>query len=262
MPALTVPPEAAPSMIMGCLTLFVSLYTLTYPHQPILTALHLLLAIPALYFFWTHAFGAIITPNAGVDIGLAVEGLYRRVLESCFVGVGDMYPPVWVNIKTGEKLPLPRMVGGRVAYTFDLLTLIWGTSWWKGFVWDWTTGTVITTQPSEEEGRSHFLKCSLISFIIQHFVMDIFDYILQLAATNPSLPDPISTCILPMHIQCLYAFVLCGLTALTITVPATYILIICVSLGSSPSCWPPMFDSPFEATSLVDFWTNRWHAIF
>lgn len=35
-----------------------------------------------------------------------------------------------------------------------------------------------------------------------------------------------------------------------------------VSLGSHPESWPPMFDSPFTASSLADFWTRRWHAIF
>ncbi|KAF8601559.1 hypothetical protein BDV93DRAFT_545840 [Ceratobasidium sp. AG-I] len=26
--------------------------------------------------------------------------------------------------------------------------------------------------------------------------------------------------------------------------------------------WPPLFDQPLEATSLRDFWSNRWHAVF
>lgn len=26
--------------------------------------------------------------------------------------------------------------------------------------------------------------------------------------------------------------------------------------------WPPLFDQPLHATSLRDFWSNRWHAVF
>ncbi|KAJ6577219.1 membrane bound O-acyl transferase family-domain-containing protein [Mycena capillaripes] len=30
----------------------------------------------------------------------------------------------------------------------------------------------------------------------------------------------------------------------------------------SPSDWPPIFDAPWRATSLTDFWAARWHQIF
>ncbi|KAF7330433.1 MBOAT-2 domain-containing protein [Mycena venus] len=33
-------------------------------------------------------------------------------------------------------------------------------------------------------------------------------------------------------------------------------------LGQSPSQWPPIFDAPWLATSLTEFWAARWHQIF
>ena len=51
-------------------------------------------------------------------------------------------------------------------------------------------------------------------------------------------------------------------SALGILISYTILSIICVALGSPPSTWPPIFTSPFSATSLGDFWSHRWHAIF
>ncbi|KIM29930.1 hypothetical protein M408DRAFT_328389 [Serendipita vermifera MAFF 305830] len=36
--------------------------------------------------------------------------------------------------------------------------------------------------------------------------------------------------------------------------------LICVGLlGHNPESWPPIFDHPWRATSLADFWGRRWH---
>ncbi|ETW78170.1 hypothetical protein HETIRDRAFT_479381 [Heterobasidion irregulare TC 32-1] len=32
--------------------------------------------------------------------------------------------------------------------------------------------------------------------------------------------------------------------------------------GQQPEQWPPMFDEPWRATSLADFWGKRWHQMF
>jgi hypothetical protein len=36
--------------------------------------------------------------------------------------------------------------------------------------------------------------------------------------------------------------------------------LVCVGLlGHNPASWPPLFDEPWLATSLADFWGKRWH---
>ena len=32
-------------------------------------------------------------------------------------------------------------------------------------------------------------------------------------------------------------------------------------LGQDPAQWPPLFDAPWRATSLTDFWGRRWHQL-
>jgi len=42
-----------------------------------------------------------------------------------------------------------------------------------------------------------------------------------------------------------------------------YMSAICVGLDlTSTSPWPPLFDSPLLATSIQDFWNNRWHHVY
>jgi len=40
------------------------------------------------------------------------------------------------------------------------------------------------------------------------------------------------------------------------TIPAILVL------GQDPAQWPPVFDAPWRATSLSDFWGRRWHQWF
>ena len=35
-----------------------------------------------------------------------------------------------------------------------------------------------------------------------------------------------------------------------------------ILLGQDPAQWPPLFDAPWRATSLGDFWGRRWHQFF
>lgn len=32
-------------------------------------------------------------------------------------------------------------------------------------------------------------------------------------------------------------------------------------LGQHPTSWPPIFDNPFAASSLAEFWAKRWHQV-
>jgi hypothetical protein len=259
----SVPPEAQVPFTVGCLLLTTSLFTLTYTRNPFLTALRVGLAVPTAYYFWEHGYGPIKMPHAGIEVGVALDAVYGivRVFESCVVGLWDDYPPVWVRVSDGQRLPLPTTIGGRFAYALDLLTSVRGTSWFNGVVWDWASKGVVYTRPTETS-RFRFVMKGLRTLVLLHFFVDCVDTILEMAASNASLSHPITDASLPLYRQCLYAFAVCSMTACAITLSNTYISTIMVAFGSHPSSWPPMFNSPFHATSLQDFWTHRWHALF
>jgi hypothetical protein len=76
----------------------------------------------------------------------------------------------------------------------------------------------------------------------------------------PQARYPITT--LSPLFQIYYAICVCMMTALSMNIPYTALSIGAVALGSPTAGWPPLFDDPFQATSLQAFWTHKWHASF
>jgi hypothetical protein len=278
-PGILVPPDAHLSITIGLLLLVTIIFTLTSPegttqssHQQ--TYLRLALAMPALYAFYDFAFGPHIGPNAAVETGLAVVGVYgiMRVLETAVVPLllpKDM-PPRWIRTSTGEAYPPPTTLPGRIAYAVDLATSLRGTSWFADTHWDWAPASLTVLNPERTITRSRYILRRLKSLCLHILVLDLLDTLnksqrwshppvdTKLPSWNPAYP--ITSRSVPL--QLILALSVCVGTVLSITVPQMLISIIAVSLGNSPASWPPMFADPLAARSLQDFWSVRWHAIF
>ncbi|KAH7329810.1 membrane bound O-acyl transferase family-domain-containing protein [Rhizoctonia solani] len=264
-PGLLVPPEANIHLTIGIHFLLVSLYTLTITSRPRTFALvRFAFGIPAGYIFYLYAFYPYETPTRGVDIGLAVVGLYgiMRVLDTCIVDllVGVHTPPRWVV--DGKVLPLPTTFFGRLGYSIDYLLSLRGTSIFKNTTWDWITPSTKRRMPSPATPRMTFLASASWSLFKQYLVYDALDTLNKSRLWDNQLPHPITDGGLGVLEQLAFAFSVCAGTALSISFPATLVAIFAVACGAPVEAWPPMFDAPFSAVSLADFWTRRWHSLF
>lgn len=266
-PGLELPTGAVLSLNFGILLLFFLTFTQTYPESRTLPYLRLLLAIPSLYFFWDHGFGDYETDRRMGYVGISCNALYgfMRVIDLCFVGFWHREMPMLVRHggeKDGEPIPMPTTLLGRLAYSFDLLTSVRGPSMFSDRRWNWTPSAIVKHM-RKPVTRREFLVSNVKFFLGVYLVVDLFETMQETHAFDtrhmyPVTGDPS----LGFLSQCFYAFFVCVGTALGILISYTILSIICVALGSPPSTWPPIFTSPFSATSLGDFWTHRWHAIF
>ncbi|QRW25196.1 short chain dehydrogenase [Rhizoctonia solani] len=264
-PGLLVPPEANIHLTIGIHFLLAALYTLTITSHPrAFTLVRIVLGIPAGYIFYLYAFYPYETPTRGVDIGLAVVGLYgiMRVIDTCIVDllVGVHTPPRWVV--DGKVLPLPTSFFGRLGYSIDYLLSLRGTSIFKNTTWDWIVPSTKRRMPSPKTSRLVFLASASWSLFKQYLIYDALDTLNKSRIWDNRLPHPITDGGLNIFEQLTFAFSVCAGTALSISFPATMVAIFAVACGAPVEAWPPMFDAPFSAVSLADFWTRRWHSLF
>lgn len=138
-----------------------------------------------------------------------------------------------------------------------------GASWFEDTVWDWAVPAVAleASKPkTPKSSRAQFLRSRLFTLAAQYIALDIFDT-LNHTRTWDSNPHPITS--LPWPQQLLFSFSVCACTALQVTIPGTVYSLLFVPLGSTPTAWQtPLFDHPFSASSLQDFWSHRWHTVF
>ncbi|KAG9076621.1 hypothetical protein FS749_011567 [Ceratobasidium sp. UAMH 11750] len=264
-PGLLVPPEANLVLTIGIHFLILALYTLTITSHPRTLALvRIVLCGPATYAFWIYAFHPFIAPRRSVETGLAVVGMYgiMRVVDTCLVDlvVGVHSPPRWVV--DGKVAPLPTTFLGRLGYAVDYLFSLRGTSMFKNTTWDWIAPSTKRRLPSPSTPRSVFIRNAAWSLFKQYIVLDALDTLNKSRIWDTTLAHPVTDGGLSILQQLAFAFSVCAGTALSISIPATLVAILSVACGAPVEAWPPMFDAPFSAVSLADFWTRRWHSLF
>lgn len=264
-PGLLLPPESNPPLIIGIHLLLAAIYTLSITSYPrTFAAVRVALCLPAGYLFYVYAFYPYETYRRGVDTGLAVVGLYgiMRVIDTALVDliVGVHAPPRWVV--DGKVAPLPTTFSGRCAYAIDYMYSLRGTSIFKNTTWDWIAPSTKRRLPSPDTPKSVFLPSALWSLFKQYLVYDALDTLNKSRIWDTRLPHPVTNGGLNIPEQLAFAFSVCAGTALSISIPATMVAIGSVACGAPVEGWPPMFDAPFSAVSLADFWTRRWHSLF
>jgi hypothetical protein len=145
-------------------------------------------------------------------------------------------------------------------WSVDLLLSMRGTSFFANTHWDFVPAALIDKK--YDKPRWTFVRNQLVSLLVQAVLMDFFDTTAQ-TQTWPTLPRaryPITT--LSPLFQIYYAVCVCVMTALSMNINYTALSLCAVALGSPAAGWPPLFDEPFHATSLQEFWTHNWHASF
>ncbi|KAL5483442.1 hypothetical protein ACEPAI_8673 [Sanghuangporus weigelae] len=263
-PGFLVPLPSYPSVAGGFLLLCICIFTLTSPpmYQTQSTLIRLALVPPAVWLFWNFGFETSYNPpGAQVAVGMAVVGLYgvMRIIDTSIVTLIDRVIPFWVHKPTGKVLPTPTSMKDRLAFTIDYATSLRGTSYFSDRHWNWVPTPLIRCA-TKNLSRPEFLMRSLRSIVLQYFILDVLDSINKSRKWDAANRFPITSLSIPEQI--LFSISVCVGTTLPIIIMHEVVASVAVALGSSPASWPPMFDRPFHSTSLADFWSRRWHAIF
>jgi hypothetical protein len=147
----------------------------------------------------------------------------------------------------------------RLLFAVDLSTSLRGLSWVRGRRFNWCPYSVSSRQ-AVGLSRATFFKQTAILLVISLLIMDIVSTIDQSRVWRTDIMYPVTT--QPLHVQLLASLAL-GLNTLGL-MDITQILgsSVAVALGSAPESWVPMFNAPFLAEGLADFWSWRWHSLF
>ncbi|KLO12329.1 hypothetical protein SCHPADRAFT_915677 [Schizopora paradoxa] len=263
-PGFLVPVEAYPSFLAGFALLFVSIYTFTIKANTAGCALIRFAFAPlAVRCFLDFGYAGYNTPGRQPAVGMATICIYGifRVIDTTIVSLFDERPPAWINKADGKVIPMPSSVGGRLLYSFDLLTSLRGISSLPDRYWEWAPRPLTTYSPSS---RLDFLKERFVTLVSSYLLVDLFDTLNKSRDWDPSNRHPITSLSVPEQI--VFATSVCVGIVLALINTTALVSFVAVALGSPPACWPPMFDGntlgPFTASSLTDFWTRRWHATF
>ena len=141
---------------------------------------------------------------------------------------------------------------------------------YRGLGWEWSRGLYIPRE-TRPANRIAFAFCAFLSAVVHALICGAFQRaVLSLAPIGVG-PIPGGSTIfdetLPFLVRYLRASIISILTGFGIyasthmgydlnTVAAVLVL------GQDPAQWPPLFDAPWRATSLSDFWGRRWHQFF
>ena len=155
----------------------------------------------------------------------------------------------------------------------------------RGIGWDWGKGLYLAAETRPLD-RSSFIKATLQTFILTFLSLDLIESFLKLLPPfrRPSGGSVFFMTSAPSFLDhtFLSPFIkshpeLAGvITKYTVSTGISFsiglaiiagfemcyalLTLFCVGLlGHNTESWPPIFDHPWRATSLADFWGKRWH---
>ena len=171
---------------------------------------------------------------------------------------------------TFSKEPLVRHLRPANSSRSTIMDALDLTSSFRGHGWEWSRRLYIPRE-TRPTNRISFGLCAFLSAIAHALVSSaLFHAVLSFAPIGVG-PIPGGATIfdenLPFLVRYVRASIISTLAGFGIyageqlgydifTIPAVLVL------GQDPAVWPPIFDAPWRATSLGDFWGRRWHQLF
>lgn len=139
----------------------------------------------------------------------------------------------------------------------------------RGINWNWSHGSYIPVETRSTKSTLRFLAHTVLSAVLHCAILDIsISVVRSFSPTTFGSPDGGS--IFDGSLPFLrYA------RSTTITIWSGIIFYAAIQMvydlntinfillfRQSPSQWPPIFDAPWAATSVSEFWGRRWHQLF
>ncbi|KAG8843142.1 hypothetical protein FRB96_004341, partial [Tulasnella sp. 330] len=230
--------------------------------------LRLLLSIPIIFIALSVAFPPRQTepdPAFQVEIFLLGAFLLARTIDVCWIGFFevDAWPRWQIDKEKGDEgrgknadvdvvyFPLPsESLQGRLAYTFDNLVSICGSSVFPCYSWNWAKPWIRDYRPSS---RTAYAREMIPYAITMSLLLDFAEQILCNQAWHLGKPNPITSLPIPQQI---FFTILCGVHAfagneLAFGQPRGLIYVLILRLP--PSSSPPVYDgNPLRARSLAE----------
>ncbi|KAH7873903.1 membrane bound O-acyl transferase family-domain-containing protein [Lentinula edodes] len=140
----------------------------------------------------------------------------------------------------------------------------------RGIGWNWSQGLHIPPEKRSTSSDRSFAFWTLASLVTHIPVFDLLHYSVQrfgpgtFATTSGGSIFDESVPPLIRYSRSTFLSLLSGLVVYcAIEIAYDFCTLIgIVVLRQSPTQWPPIFDEPWRADSLSDFWAKRWHQLF
>ncbi|KAF8632235.1 hypothetical protein AX15_001987 [Amanita polypyramis BW_CC] len=138
----------------------------------------------------------------------------------------------------------------------------------RGCDWNWSEGLYVAKE-TRSTSRTSFALSTAVSLVVGIIAFDCIHFFVQYLdpkfalSTGGSIYD-MSLTPIPRYLRSSGICVMAGLTFYS-SIQVYYdigTLIGIVVLRQYPSQWPPIFQYPWLADSLSDFWARRWHQLF
>lgn len=201
--------------------------------------------------------------SRALEYALAVNGI-KKIDETV---PGQRADPA---IAAGSKAPRDaspskRPLGDIILIPLsDAIEVLWNM---RGIGFEY--GRDVTIPPETRPlQKQPFLWATFRIFLVNFLTLDFIDTVLKL---TPPLRSPMGGSIfipsLPMPTRylvstCLHFATGCGIVAGFKMCYSLLTIFGVLVFSHSPSVWPPVFNNPWTASSLHDFWARRWHQVF
>jgi len=181
----------------------------------------------------------------------------RRVLKKHPIKKGDA-PPA----SNGETVRTEQMPGIR-----DALSYLADP---RGICWDTGLEAFFAPETRDLSNAKNFLRQTLWRAVTCFMIFDIAQTLLQ-CIPNTTLGTPQGGSIFFSHLSPIPRYAVSTILSVTtcwviyFAMDAIHCMITIVAVGlfkQDPSEYPPLFWNPWQATSLRNFWSKRWHAAF
>lgn len=153
--------------------------------------------------------------------------------------------------------------GSKYIDAFDLCVNL------RGIGWSWSEGLKLPKEDRNTSSTPSFLLSTGALLLFYILAFDLSYYAIQslgpntIAAARGGSIYESSLTSYPAVLRILFISGMSGSTVY-LAIQAAYYFMTFVSilfLRQSPTEWPPLFDNPYRATSVFDFWA-RWHQLF